>query len=73
MSEIKLIVPKLISLKDRHDLTERWVEDKLVQNPALLGMGEVEIRGRQRNQPKAGRLDLLLEDTERKPKTGMDE
>jgi hypothetical protein len=66
MSEIKLIVPKLISLKDRHDLTERWVEDKLVENPTLMGIGEVEVRGRQRNQPRAGRLDLLLEDTESK-------
>jgi hypothetical protein len=66
MSAIKLIIPKLINLKDRSDLSERWVEDKLVENPALLGLGEVEFRGRQRNQPKAGRLDLLLEDTESK-------
>ena len=66
MPAIKLVVPKSISLKDRPDLSERWVEDQLVKNPALLGLGEVEVRGRQRNQPKAGRLDLLLEDTETK-------
>ncbi len=66
MPAVKLVVPKLISLKDHPDLSERWVEDQLGENPALLGLGEVEIRGRQRNQPKAGRLDLLLEDTESK-------
>ena len=66
MPAIKLVVPKLVSLKDREDLSERWVEDQLVDNPAILGLGEVEIRGRQRNQPKAGRLNLLLEDTENK-------
>lgn len=66
MPAVKLVVPKLISLKDRSDLSERWVEDQLAENPDLLGLGEVEIRGRQRNQPKAGRLDLLLEDTDRK-------
>jgi len=66
MPGLKLVVPKLISLKDRPDLSERWVEDQIVENSMLLGLGEVEIRGRQRNQPKAGRLDLLLEDTESK-------
>jgi hypothetical protein len=66
MPPVKLVVPKLISLKDRSDLSERWVEDQLVENPALLRLGEVEVKGRQRNQPKAGRLDLLLEETETK-------
>jgi hypothetical protein len=66
MSAVKLVVPKLISLRDRPELSERWVEDQLVGNPALLGLGEVEIRGRQRSQPKAGRLDLLFEDTDSK-------
>lgn len=62
----KLVIPKLISVKDHPDLSETWVEDKLVENPSLLALGEVEIRGRQRTQPKAGRLDLLLENTESK-------
>src|SRR5258706_3574452 len=66
MPVVKLVLPKLISLKDRPDLSERWVEDQIVENSTLLGLGEVEVRGRQRNQPKAGRLGLLLEDTEGK-------
>jgi hypothetical protein len=63
---VKLVVPKLISLKDRPNLSERWVEDQLVEHTTLLRLGEVEVRGRQRNQPKASRLDLLLEDVEPK-------
>lgn len=66
MPPTKLIVPKTISLKDRPDLPEVWVENQLVENPTLLGLGELEVRGRQRSQPKAGRLDLLLEDMETK-------
>jgi hypothetical protein len=66
MPSVKFIVPKLISLKEHPDLAEQWVEDRLVENSTLLGLGEVEIRGRQRNQPRAGRLDLLLEDIENK-------
>lgn len=64
MPPVKFVMPKLISMKERADLSERWVEERLVENPALLQLGEVEIRDRQRSQPKAGRLDLLLEDSE---------
>jgi len=60
----KLIIPEPISLKDHPELSEKWVEDQIVDNPSLLGLGEVEVRGRQRIQPRAGRLDLLLEDAE---------
>lgn len=62
----KLIVPEPVSLKDHPDLTEKWLEDQIVENPSLLNLGEVEVRGRQRIQPRAGRLDLLLEDAESK-------
>lgn len=60
----KLIVPEAISLRDHPDFSEKWLEDQIVENPSLLKLGEVEVRGRQRMQPRAGRLDLLLEDTE---------
>jgi len=60
----KLIIPEPISLKDHPELSEKWVEDQIIDNPSLLGLGEVEVRGRQRIQPRAGRLDLLLEDAE---------
>jgi len=60
----KLIIPELLSLKSLPEFTEKWLEDQIVENPSLLGLGEVEVRGRQRAQPRSGRLDLLLEDTE---------
>jgi len=60
----KLIVPEPISLRDHPDFTEKWLEDQIVESPSILKLGEVEVRGRQRTQPRAGRLDLLLEDTE---------
>ena len=66
MTTTRLVVSKPISLKDGENLSEKWVEDRLIENPSLLGLGEVELKGRQRSQPKAGRLDLLLEDTESK-------
>lgn len=66
MPSPKAIQPTLLSLKTHPTLKEAWVEQQLVDNPGLLRLGEVEVRDRQRSQPKAGRLDLLLEDTERR-------
>jgi len=60
----KVVVPEPISLRNHPDFSEKWLEDQIVENPSLLKLGEVEVRGRQRVQPRAGRLDLLLEDTE---------
>ncbi|MCC6474606.1 MAG: hypothetical protein IT514_12780, partial [Burkholderiales bacterium] len=60
----KIVVPEPISLRNHPDFSEKWLEDQIVENPSLLKLGEVEVRGRQRIQPRAGRLDLLLEDVE---------
>ncbi|MEK6211104.1 MAG: hypothetical protein AABM64_12170 [Pseudomonadota bacterium] len=64
MPNPKLVIPEPLSLKSLPEFTEKWVEDQIVEKPSLLNLGEVEVRGRQRAQPRAGRLDLLLEDTE---------
>jgi len=44
MNTVKFVVPQLISLKDREELSERWVEDRLVENPALLGTEGAKLR-----------------------------
>ena len=62
----KVIHPEIILLKDHPTFSEAWVEQQIVENPAILRLGEVEVRDRQRNQPKAGRLDLLLEDAQKR-------
>ncbi len=43
-------------------LNERWVQDLLADNPALLGLGDLVLHDRERPQPRAGRLDILLRD-----------
>ncbi|MEI7775573.1 MAG: hypothetical protein WCK17_12460 [Verrucomicrobiota bacterium] len=43
-------------------LTERWLQDEIVKDTSILGLGDVVVRSQERNQPKGGRLDLLLED-----------
>ena len=53
-----------ISLKTHAELTERWVQDRIAEAPAILGLGDVIVKDKERIQPRAGRLDLLLQDAE---------
>jgi len=40
------------------------VQDIIANDPAILGLGDLVLRDRERRQPRAGRLDLLLQDPE---------
>ena len=55
---------KHISLKNHSTLTERWLHQQLIEDPSLLGLGDLEKRDSERRQPGAGRLDLLFSDLE---------
>jgi hypothetical protein len=59
---VKYAKPERIWLKDHPDLNERWLQDRLGEDPAILGLGDLVLRDRERPQPRAGRLDLLLQD-----------
>jgi hypothetical protein len=53
-----------ISLRRSETLDEKWVQDQIAQDPAILGLGELTLKDKERIQPSAGRLDLLLQDLE---------
>jgi hypothetical protein len=55
-----------ISLKRHASLNENWVQSLIAADPTILGLGELVLRDRERIQPKAGRLDLLLQNPETK-------
>jgi len=50
-----------ISIREAQ-LDEAWVQQYIADNPTDLGLGDVELRDRERKQARAGRLDLLLQD-----------
>jgi hypothetical protein len=45
-------------------MNERWVQDRIAEDPTILGLGDVILKDKERNQPRAGRLDLLLQEVE---------
>ena len=53
-----------IVLKGHPELNERWVQDRIAEDPSILGLGDVVLKDKERIQPRAGRLDLLLQDAE---------
>jgi len=52
------------SLKNHASLDERWVQDRIADNPNILGLGDVVLKDKERIQPRAGRLDLLIQDAD---------
>ncbi|AEA33045.1 hypothetical protein [Hippea maritima] len=59
MKHVKL---ESISIKEHPELNEAWVQRVIADDPSMLGLGDVVLRDKERKQPKAGRLDLLLQD-----------
>jgi hypothetical protein len=45
-------------------LDERWLQDRIVDDTTLLGLGELEIAAREHRQPVGGRIDFLMRDSE---------
>jgi hypothetical protein len=55
---------KVVSLKGHAAYNEKWLQQKIAEDPALLGLGDLLVKDVERMQPRAGRLDLLLVDAD---------
>jgi len=54
--------PEALSLKNHPDFSEKWLQERISDDPSILGLGDVELVGAEKSLPRAGRLDLLLYD-----------
>lgn len=61
---MKLVPLHTVSLKDHPEISERWIQDRIAEDPSILGLGELEVRHRERVLPGSGRVDFVLEDPE---------
>lgn len=61
-----MAVFKLESLSLRHadNMSEKWVQDQIAGDPSILGLGDLELKDKERRHTGAGRLDILLQDPE---------
>ena len=54
--------PVNLSLRNHPEFNEVWLRERIVDDPSILGLGDLEVKDIERSQPHAGRLDLLLRD-----------
>jgi len=66
MPSAKSFKPEVVSLRNTPGLGEKWLQDQIAADPSILGLGDLDLKDRERIQPGAGRLDLLLQDPEAK-------
>jgi predicted transport protein len=66
MPTMNFTKPERIALKLHPELNEQRVQELIASDPSILGLGELALRDRERMQPRAGRLDLLLQDLDTK-------
>lgn len=63
MASLQYVKAQPIRLKGHSEFNERWLQNRIADDPAILGLGEeLDLIQRERRQDAAGRLDLLLAD-----------
>lgn len=61
---MKYTKAEIISVKNEPRLSEKWIQDRISEDPTILGLGDLILKDSERIQPQGGRLDLLLQDAE---------
>ncbi|MDD5761182.1 MAG: DUF5655 domain-containing protein [bacterium] len=44
------------------ELNEKWVQERIAEDPSILGLGDLVLRDKEKRLPHSGRLDLLCQD-----------
>ena len=61
----KILIPEKIDIKSHPEkITEKMIQEIIADNPAIIGLGDLDLKDKERPQPRAGRLDLLMQDPE---------
>jgi hypothetical protein len=45
-------------------LDEKWLQERIIEDTSILGLGELEVAAREHRQPIGGRIDFLMRDAE---------
>jgi hypothetical protein len=58
----KIFRPEKIDIKNHSEITEKMIQEKIAEDPAIIGLGDLVLKDKERIQPRSGRLDLLMQD-----------
>lgn len=59
---LKYVQHQKITLRKHAEFNEAWLHDRIADDPAILGLGDVRVLDRERRLTGGGRLDMLLLD-----------
>lgn len=59
----QITISKTLSIRDC-GLDEYWLQDQVFANPSILGLGDLDVVAKEKQQSSGGKLDLLLKDPE---------
>lgn len=62
MTSLKYVKFDRLNLKGHPEFNEKWLQERIADDPSILNLGDLILKDQERLQPKAGRLDLLLQD-----------
>lgn len=62
MEKLKYVKFEKVSLKNHPVFNEQWLQERIIDDPSILGLGDVILKDKERIQPRGGRLDLLFQD-----------
>jgi len=55
---------EVISLRDHPNFNEAWLHQLIVNDPTILGLGDIDVLDWEHTQETGGKLDLLMSDSE---------
>ncbi len=64
MDNLKYVKFEKLSLKNHAVYNEKWLQERIAEDPTILGLGDLILKDKERVQPSGGRLDLLLQDSD---------
>lgn len=59
---MKIFKPERVSISQLENVDEKTIQKIIADDPSIIGLGDLVLKDKERIQPKAGRLDLLMQD-----------
>jgi len=59
---MQYVKPKYISLQGSNEFNEKWIQDRIAEDPGILGLGTLSLISREKSLPGGGRVDIILGD-----------
>lgn len=58
----KIFKPERIPISKLDGISEKSIQEMIAEDPSIIGLGDLVLKDKERIQPRAGRLDILMQD-----------